>query len=391
MLNNPNATVMPAARANTVKSFIAMEILARTRKLEQEGASVIHLELGEPDFETPPSVVAAAKNALDKGFTHYTVALGDQSLREAIARRYSTRYGVRVSPEQVVIFPGSSPALGMLFSFLLDPGDEVILSNPCYPCYPNFTRFAGGVPVEVNTHEEEGFLVRPQDVREKLTPNTKAIMLNSPCNPTGIVMDSSRMRELAELGVLIISDEIYHGLTYGDAEEHSILEFTDNAVVVNGFSKVWAMTGWRLCYLIMPEHLVEPLNRLMQNFYLCTNTAVQQAGIVALDGSCDATIADYSARYDKRRRYLLEALPALGFNIPVEPRGAFYMLVNARHLGTDSLRLAYDILDKAHVGVTPGIDFGTQSEGYLRISYANSLTNLQEAVRRLGKYIAERN
>ena len=384
------AAVMPAARANTVRSFIAMEILARARKLEQAGASVVHLELGEPDFETPPSVVAAAKNALDKGFTHYTVALGDQGLREAIARHYSARYGVNVSPERVVVFPGSSPALGMLFSFLLDPGDEVILSNPCYPCYPNFARFAGGVPVAVATREEEGFLYSAEEVRRRLTPRTKAIVLNSPCNPTGIVMDPSRMRELAALGTLIISDEIYHGLTYGDAEEHSILEFTDNAVVVNGFSKVWAMTGWRLGYLIMPDHLVEPMDRLMQNFYLCTNAAVQQAGIAALDGSCDAAIADYAARYDRRRRYLLEALPELGFNIPVEPSGAFYMLVNARHLGADSLKLAYDILDKAHVGVTPGIDFGTQSEGYLRISYANSRANLREAVRRLGKYIAER-
>lgn len=377
---------MTAQRVDGVSPFLAMEVLERAQQLERQGTPVIHLELGEPDFATPACIRDAAVAALDAGYTHYTHSLGDWDLREALVGFYARRYGVRLHPDQVLVFPGSSPAMMLLFSALLDPGNEVILSNPCYACYPNFVRFAGGVPVLVPTSEEEGFQFRPEETAAHVTAATRAILINSPCNPTGIVLEPARMRALAELGPLIISDEIYHGLTYGDAEEHSILEYTDNAVVIGGFSKAFAMTGWRLGYLIVPRSLVRPMQALMQNFFLSTNSAVQRAGIAALT-CAEADVLRMHEIYDERRRFLLEALPKLGFRIPVEPRGAFYMLINARHLGTDSRALAFDLLEKAHIGVTPGIDFGSQTEGFLRLSYANSIENLREAMRRLEQYI----
>lgn len=377
---------MTAQRVDGVSPFLAMEVLERAQQLERQGTPVIHLELGEPDFATPACIRDAAVAALDAGYTHYTHSLGDCDLREALVGFYARRYGVRLHPDQVLIFPGSSPAMMLLFSALLDPGNEVILSNPCYACYPNFVRFAGGVPVLVPTSEEEGFQFRPEETAAHVTAATRAILINSPCNPTGIVLEPARMRALAELGPLIISDEIYHGLTYGDAEEHSILEYTDNAVVIGGFSKAFAMTGWRLGYLIVPRSLVRPMQALMQNFFLSTNSAVQRAGIAALT-CAEADVLRMHEIYDERRRFLLEALPKLGFRIPVEPRGAFYMLINARHLGTDSRALAFDLLEKAHIGVTPGIDFGSRTEGFLRLSYANSIENLREAMRRLEQYI----
>ncbi|WP_300810521.1 pyridoxal phosphate-dependent aminotransferase [uncultured Desulfovibrio sp.] len=377
---------MTAQRVDGVSPFLAMEVLERAQQLERQGTPVIHLELGEPDFATPACIRDAAVAALDAGYTHYTHSLGDCDLREALVGFYARRYGVRLHPDQVLIFPGSSPAMMLLFSALLDPGNEVILSNPCYACYPNFVRFAGGVPVLVPTSEEEGFQFRPEETAAHVTAATRAILINSPCNPTGIVLEPARMRALAGLGPLIISDEIYHGLTYGDAEEHSILEYTDNAVVIGGFSKAFAMTGWRLGYLIVPRSLVRPMQALMQNFFLSTNSAVQRAGIAALT-CAEADVLRMHEIYDERRRFLLEALPKLGFRIPVEPRGAFYMLINARHLGTDSRALAFDLLEKAHIGVTPGIDFGSQTEGFLRLSYANSIENLREAMRRLEQYI----
>ena len=202
---------MIAERVRGITPFLAMEVLERAQKLEREGASIIHLELGEPDFDTPECIRQAAFKALDEGQTHYTHSLGDVELREHLCAYYKRRYGVSLHPDQVLIFPGSSPAMMILFSALLDPGDEVILSNPGYACYPNFVRYAGGVPVWTLTHEEEGFQFRPEDVAKQITPRTRAVLINSPCNPTGIVLEPERMRALAELGPMIVSDEIYHG------------------------------------------------------------------------------------------------------------------------------------------------------------------------------------
>lgn len=380
---------MLAQRVSTVKPFLVMEVLERAQELERKGKNVIHLEIGEPDFDTPAKIGEAAAQALHDGHTHYTHSLGDLELREAVAQWYARRYGVSVTPDRVLLFSGTSPAMMLLFQALLDPGDETILSDPGYACYANFVAFAGGKPVYVPTAEDDGFQFDPDEVLRHVTPRTRALLINSPCNPTGILLSPERMRRLAASGPLVVSDEIYHGLTYDDGPEHSILEFTDNAVVINGFSKAFAMTGWRLGYLIVPSRLVRPMQILMQNFFISPNAAVQRAALAALR-CCEEDVRIMREEYDKRRKILLAGLKDLGFRIPVEPKGAFYMLVNARHLGSDSLQLAFEILEQVQVGVTPGIDFGSQAEGFLRFSYANSVENIQEALRRLGTFIASR-
>lgn len=380
---------MFAPRVATVTPFLVMEVLERAKAMERQGEHIIHLEIGEPDFDTPQCINEAAMQALSQGHTHYTHSLGDLDLREAIVEWYANRYKVRVNPDQVLVFSGTSPAMMLLFNALLDTGDEVLLSDPCYACYPSFVRFAGGVPTFVPAEESDGFRFNPDETARRITPRTKAMLINSPCNPTGILLEPERMARLAALGPLVVSDEIYHGLTYDDGPENSILEFTDNAVVIGGFSKAFAMTGWRLGYLIVPPSFVRPLQILMQNFFISPNAAVQRAGIAALHKAGDA-VCSMRAMYDERRLRILNGLKELGFSIPVEPKGAFYALVNARHLGQDSLALAFDILEKARVGVTPGIDFGSRAEGFLRFSYANSVENIDEALRRLKTYIAEK-
>ncbi len=387
-------TVELSQRSKLVGTFLIMEILDQAQCMQRRGIDVIHLEAGEPDFDTPQSIVDAGKAALDAKMTHYTASQGMVELRSAVADHYLQRYNVTISPDQVLVFPGSSIGMKLLFDALLDPEDEVILANPAYAVYSTFVRQAGGKVCEVLTQEEEGFQYRPEDVQKSLNAKTKAIFINSPANPTGIVMEKERMQALAALadtGPLIISDEIYHGMTYEGAE-HSILEFTNNAVVVGGFSKAFAMTGWRVGYLIVPPHFVQTLTAYMQRFLLSTNTIAQVAATHALREAADDVVRMRSV-YNERRQYAIGALRELGFHIPVEPKGAFYLLFNARHLakkfGGCSVKLAFDILEKAHVGVTPGVEFGSQSEGFLRISYATSMENLQEGVRRLGAYIKE--
>ena len=375
-------------RAREITPFLVMDILERAQELERQGESIIHLEIGEPDFDTPQAVKDAACRAMAAGETSYTHSQGLLELREALSRHYLEKYGVGVKPEQFIVTSGTSPAMILIFAGLLDPGDEVLLTDPHYACYPNFLKLVDATPRYVPVTEEEGFQFRPEELGAYLSPRTKAVIINSPANPTGTLLSPERMARLAELGPYIVSDEIYHGLVY-EGKEHTILEFTDRAFVINGFSKLYAMTGWRLGYLIAPPDFIRPLQKLMQNFFISANPFVQRAGIVALT-QAGAEIGRMRDIYNARRRFLLEGLKQLGFRIPVEPTGAFYIFVNARHLSNDSYGLAFDILEKAGVGVTPGIDFGAGGEGFLRFSYANSLENLAEALRRLEKYLAGR-
>jgi len=376
-------------RAREITPFLVMDILERAQELERQGEHIIHLEIGEPDFPTPEVVKEAAYRAMAAGETQYTHSQGLIELREALCQHYLEKYGVNLTPEQFIVTSGTSPAMVLIFAALLDPGDEMVLSDPHYACYPNFVRLVDAVPRYVRVFEEDGFQLRPEEIRKNLTPRTKAIMINSPANPTGTLLSPHRLAEIADLGPYIVSDEIYHGLVY-EGKEHSILEFTDRAFVINGFSKLYAMTGWRLGYLISPLEFVRPIQKLMQNFFISANPFVQRAGIAALT-QAGPEAARMRATYDERRRFLLEGLRRLGFHIPVPPTGAFYVFVNARHLSEDSHALALDILERAKVGVTPGIDFGLGGEGFLRFSYANSLTNLAEALKRLEGYLAQQN
>jgi aspartate/methionine/tyrosine aminotransferase len=379
---------MVSKRTEQMTSFIVMDVLEKACEMECRGIDIVHLEVGEPDFDTPDCVKEAAIRAISDGFTHYTHSLGIVELREAISQYYQDKYRVAVDPDQIVVTSGSSPAIFMLFAALLEAGDEVILSNPRYACYPNFVNFVQGRCVDVPVYEQDGFQFRPEAIADKLNDRTRAIFINSPSNPTGNLLSADRMRAIADMGPYVVSDEIYHGLVY-EGQEHSILEFTDRAFVINGFSKLFAMTGLRLGYLIAPKAFMRAIQKVHQNFFISANAAVQKAGIVALQ-QAQADVARMRTIYDERRRYMIQRLKQLGFGITVEPTGAFYVFVNARHLSTDSYRLAFDILEKACVGVTPGIDFGSNGEGHLRFSYANSLDNIRLGLDRLEKYLQNR-
>lgn len=384
---------MISKRTAEMTSFIVMDVLERANEMERAGHHIIHLEVGEPDFDTPPCVKEAACRALEDGHTHYTHSLGMYELREAISEYYRETYSVIVDPDQVIVTSGSSPAIFLVFSALLEKDDEVIVSDPHYACYPNFIKFVQGRPVMIPVYEEDGFQYRPELIQEKIGSKTHAIFINSPSNPTGNLLSANRMQTIATLvsapdSPYIVSDEIYHGLVY-EGREHSILEFTDRAFVLNGFSKLFAMTGLRLGYVIAPQPFVRPMQKLQQNFFISANAMVQMAGIAALKNAQD-DVLQMKNKYNKRRQFMITRLKELGFGITVEPTGAFYVFVNAKHLSSDSYQLAFDILEKARVGVAPGIDFGPNGEGYLRFSYANSLDNIKEGMERLSDYLESR-
>ena len=375
-------------RANNIPSFIVMDVLERAHALEREGRHIIHLEVGEPDFPTPSCICEAAVEAIHKERTHYTHSLGLLELREAICDHYHKKYAVRIGPDQIIVTSGTSPAIFILFSTILEQGDEVILSNPHYPCYPNFASFLGAVPAFINVYEEDGFQFRPEEIKDRISTRTKTILINSPSNPTGNLLSPERMKKIAELGLPVISDEIYHGLVYGE-KEHSILEFTDRAFVLNGFSKLYAMTGWRIGYIISPPEFVRPMQKIQQNFFISAGSISQWAALAALTNA-GRDVDRMKAIYDERRRYMIKRLREMGFGLAVEPTGAFYVLANARHLSSNSYDLAFEILEKAGVGVTPGIDFGQNAEGYLRFSYANSIENIKVGLDRIEDFFKKK-
>jgi aspartate/methionine/tyrosine aminotransferase len=399
-------------RASQVEPFLAMEVAERAFQMERGGVEVIHLEIGEPDFPPPPAALAACTEALRAGETRYTDSRGLADLREAIAIEHSRRSGVDVDPERVIVTSGTSPAMLLVFSLLLEPGDEVILGTPHYPCYPNFIRFCGGAPVLVPTDPECGYQLAVADVRAARTSRTRAIVVNSPANPTGAIQSGETLRALSELAVPIVSDEIYAGIVYGGAPVTSLLELSDEAFVLDGFSKRYAMTGFRLGYAIVPPETLRTLQVMHQNLFISASSFVQFAGIAALREGAERVEAMREA-YDRRRTLLLAGLRELGFRVPVEPEGAFYvfrtlLLAGLRELGfrvpvepegafyvfadarafaADSRELAFEILERAHVGVTPGVDFGAAGEGWLRFCYAASEASIEDALERLSRVL----
>jgi aspartate/methionine/tyrosine aminotransferase len=375
-------------KAQGIRPFLAMDVLERALTIEREtGVDVIHLEVGEPDFDTPSAIIDAAVRAMQDGETHYTHSLGLPELREAIADWYADQYRVSVSPEQIIVTSGTSPAILLALAALLDPGDEVIVSDPRYACYVNFIRLCDGVCVDIPVDEAEAFQYTAAQVGPHLTARTKAILINSPANPTGTLLPPAEMAEIAALGPLVISDEVYHGLVY-DGRAHSILEYTDQALVLNGFSKLFAMTGWRLGYVIAPPSLVRPMQKIQQNLFISAGAFVQHAGIAALRQSWP-DVQRMVELYDQRRRLILAGLRDIGFGVRYEPTGAFYVFADATRFGRDSCTLAFGILEHAKVAVAPGIDFGLNGEGYLRFSYANSLDHIHEGLRRLKQYLVD--
>jgi len=385
--HSPEQPTAVAKRALETKSFIVFDIFERAYEMGLKGRRPILLAVGEPDFETPLEIIEACKKAMADGHTRYTHSLGIIQLREAIAEDYFKRCRVQVDPGRIMVCSGTSPAMWMLFGALLEQGDEVILSDPGYPCYPSFIKYVGGEVVRVSVREEEGFVYLPEDIAERITERTKGIMINSPGNPTGTIMPPERMAAIAGLGPAVISDEIYHGLVY-EGEAHSILEYDPDAFVLNGFSKRYAMTGWRLGYLIAPAHFMRPLQNVQQNFQISVNTFAQYGALAALtDPAVERRVREMVDTFNKRRRYLVERLRKMGFSIVVEPTGAFYVFANARRFTSDTYNFAFDCLERAEVGVTPGVDFGPGGEGFIRFSYANSMEKIEEGLNRLEKYL----
>ncbi|MBT6434762.1 MAG: pyridoxal phosphate-dependent aminotransferase [Deltaproteobacteria bacterium] len=371
--------------AQDLVPFLAMEIMERGMALKESGRSIVQLGVGEPNFDPPPQVLEATHGALDAHMTHYTDSRGLTELREAIAEDCWQRRGKRVSPNQIIVTSGTSPALSMVMHLLLEPGDELIIPTPHYACYPNMVRLCGAIPVLVETAPEDGYKLDVQRVRDAISPRTRGILLASPANPTGAVQPPEVMKALAELDIPLLSDEIYDGLVFDGVTATSPLQYKDDVFIFDGFSKRYAMTGFRLGYVIAPEKAIRPLQTMQQNLHISA-AHFPQAGAIAALKFGQKHLEMMRQTYEKRRKILLGGLRAMGMKIPVDPVGAFYILADPGLGSISSLDLAFRILDEAGVAVGPGKDFGEIAEGKLRFSYAASENDINEAIHRLEKW-----
>ncbi len=381
-----------ARRMAEIQPFHVMALLARARALEAQGRSIIHMEIGEPDFPSAPAIVAAGIAALQDGHTFYTPSLGLPELRRAIAASYPE--AARPDPARVVVTPGASGAFQLIFGALLDPGDEVLLADPGYPCNRHFVRLFEGSPRAVPVDASTGYQLTAALIRAHWTPRTVAVLLASPSNPTGTLVPHDELARVvatvAELGGILIVDEIYHGLTYG-IDAPSALTLSPDVFVVNSFSKYYGMTGWRVGWLVAPAQYVDAIDRLAQNIFLAASTPAQYAALAALTPEVKVELERRRAIFRERRDYLLPALRRLGFEIPVEPQGAFYLYADCTVFTDNSQAFVLELLDKVGVAITPGLDFGSHlPERHVRFSYANTLENLEEGVRRIGAFLDEK-
>jgi aspartate/methionine/tyrosine aminotransferase len=364
-----------------VSSFHVMEVMARAKVLESQGRNIVHMEVGEPDFSTPQPIIDAGIRFLKKGDVHYTKAQGLPALREKIAEFYQQQYGVSVSPERIFITPGASGALTVALALLLDVGDEVLMPDPGYPCNNNLARLFGGIPRAICVDAKDDFQLTKEAVLKHWGEATKGLMLASPSNPTGTLITAKGMLELVKLVKekrgFLISDEIYHGLVY-QGRATSALEFSDEVYVLNSFSKFFGMTGWRLGWLIVPEHAIDSANRLMQNLYIAAPTHSQYAALAAFESSTRDILLQRRDEFERRRDALYDGLSALGFIMHKKPEGAFYIYADCSAFTDDSYAFAIELLEKGGVAVTPGIDFGDNgSERYLRFSYTTSVQQIE--------------
>ncbi|WP_074471393.1 pyridoxal phosphate-dependent aminotransferase [Thiohalorhabdus denitrificans] len=380
-----------AARMGDIAPFHVMDLLARARAMEAAGSDVVHMEVGEPDFPTPEPVLRAGRQALADGHTGYTPATGLPALREAIAGFYERRYGVTVDPARIVVTPGASGALQLVMGVLLNPGDRVLPPDPGYPCNRHFVRLFEGegraIPVgpETDYQLEAGHLEGAWDER------TVAAMVGSPANPTGTVVEREQLQALngaaRERGGVLVVDEIYHGLVYG-GEAPTALSVTEEAFVINSFSKYFGMTGWRLGWIVAPEAYVEALDKLAGNIFLSPSAPAQHAALAAFSGETEAILEERRAAFRERRDFLLPALRDLGFRLPGAPRGAFYLYADCSPFTDDSFAFARRVLEEAGVAITPGIDFGAhRAAEHVRFAYTTGLDRLAEGVDRLRRFL----
>ena len=383
-----------ASRVSRLGVEGAFDVLSRARALEAQGRHIIHLEIGEPDFETPPHVVEAGQRALAEGWTHYGPTQGDPDLRAAIAAHTEATHGIAVDPSEVCVTPGAKPILFFSMLALLEPGDEVIFPNPGFPIYESLIRFCRATPMPVPLVESRDFSFDLDVFRSKVTDRTRLVILNSPQNPTGGVIPAADIRAIADMvrgrDLMVLSDEIYARIHFGDEALLSIASLPgmkDQTIICDGFSKVYSMTGWRLGWGIMPRPLVEAVNKLMVNSNSCTASFTQRAGIAALTGPQDAH-ERMNAEFRRRRDAFCAGLNTIpGFRCAV-PRGAFYAFPNITATGRTAKQLADQLLTEAGVACLAGTAFGEYGEGYLRFSMANSLDNLMAAVERIRTFMA---
>ena len=380
-----------AARMALIEPFEVMEIQTLARQVEAQGRDVVHLEIGEPDFTTPRPIVEAAKRALDEKPMFYTSALGLASLREAIAAFYADRYRVAVDPARIVVTAGSSAALLLAFGVLLDAGDEVLMADPSYPCNRHFLHALGAVPRLVPVGPETRYQLTAAPARRAWSERVRAAMVATPANPTGTMVTLEELDDLASLtrekGATLIVDEIYHGLTYG-LDAPTAAAIGEDIVVINSFSKYFQMTGWRLGWLVAPRALVREVEKLAQNLFISPSALAQHAALACFTPETIAIVEERREELDRRRRFLIPALEALGFGVPVVPQGAFYVYADCSRLASDSFAFARELLTKAGVAVTPGKDFGrNEPEKHLRIAYTQPIERLEEAIRRIGKLV----
>lgn len=387
---NPTATVaMPFADAlSRLGTETAFEVLARARALEAQGKDVVHLEIGEPDFDTPKHITAAAKEALDQGFTHYGPSAGLPELREVIAEHIAKTRHVKVDPAQVVVVPGGKPILFYGLLAVLNPGDEAIYPNPGFPIYESVINYLGAKSVALPLREENEFRLDLNDLKERITDKTRLIIINSPQNPTGSMLTAEDVAGIADMvrgkPIWVLSDEIYSELAY-DGAHHSIYSrpgMMPQTILLDGFSKTFAMTGWRLGYGVMPKELATHVARLATNCNSCPTSFVQRAGLAALTGPMDEVHA-MKAEFNRRRDHIVAGLNAIPGISCVKPHGAFYVFPNITGLGLKSEEVATRCLDEAGVAVLSGTAFGKHGQGYLRLSYANSLANIDKALARI--------
>ena len=380
-----------ARRMSDIEPFHVMELLARARELEARGRSIVHMEIGEPDFPTPEPVVRAGMRALEKGEVFYTPALGLPQLREAIAGFYRTRYGVDVPPSRIVVTTGSSAALMLTCAALINPGDEVLLADPGYPANRHFVRVMEGVPRAMPVTAADEYQLAPAHLERGWNARTAAAIVASPSNPTGTLVPAERLSAMAEFaadrGGTLVVDEIYHGLVYG-GDCTTALSFSENVFVINSFSKYFHMTGWRLGWLVAPQRYVREIDKLAQNLYLAPPTLAQHAALAAFEPETLAILEKRVQEFKVRRDYLVPELRKLGFEIPVMPEGAFYVYAGCAKLTRDSFAFARDLLEQAGVAITPGIDFGANApERHVRFAYTNSIERLKDGIARIAHFL----
>lgn len=368
-----------------LKSFIAMELMEEALLLKNQGHDVISLALGEPDFAPPRKALSALQRALSLKQTYYTHSQGILELRQGICDHYRRRYGVSLLPEQIFLSSGSSPAILMALGTLLQSRDEVLIPELHYPCYPNFIHFFNAKTKLIPCSPKDHFEFTFHHVQNSISSKTKAILLSNPSNPLGKTLKSNLLKKIASLDIPVIMDEIYQGLCY-EGEERSILEFTDHAFVLNGFSKSFCMTGFRLGYLIAPLDFVPSLQKMFQNFFISTNTFVQYAGLSVIKDS-ERIQKRYREQFRKRRELICEEILKSGFTLYEKPNAAFYVFVNIEKVHSNSYEFCQNLLKEQFVALTPGIDFGQIGEGHVRFSYANNLDNIKKSFQRIRNFL----